>query len=255
MIPRLFVEADLSATVEIPLTEAQAHYLAHVLRRAPGDPVLLFNGRDGEWRAEIAEIGKRGGLAHLLRPMRRQTPGPDLHLLFAPVKRAALDAIVQKAVELGVARIRPVVTERTVVARVRTDRLQSVAIEAAEQCGRMDAPEVAEPEKLATALDGWPKERRIMFCDEAQNAPPPPALAALSAFQGAAPAPWAVLTGPEGGFSPDEQMRLRALSFVTPVGLGPRILRADTAVFTALALWQAALGDLGPAFKAQTPEH
>jgi len=247
---RLYNAADLAPGADIPLTDAQAHYLGAVMRQRPGDAVLAFNGRDGEWVAEIESLGRRNGALRAVRQRRPQVFGPDLDLLFAPVKRAPIDLIVQKAVELGARRLRPVLTDRTIVARVKTERLQAVAVEAAEQCGRLDAPPVAEPQKLADVISDWPAERRLLFCDEAGDDPGaewggPAGRAApvLEALGEAAPGPWAVLIGPEGGFTPEERARLRGLPFVTTGTLGPRILRSDTAVFAALALWQAALGD------------
>ena len=169
------------------------------------------------------------------RPQRRP---PDLWLLFAPVKKARTDSIVEKATELGVARLQPVFTRYTSSERLRADRLRAHAVEAAEQCGETWVPELAEPAKLGALLDGWDPARRLMFCDEERSAVP-----AASALAAAKPGPWAVLTGPEGGFAPEEALRLRALPWVLPVTLGPRILRADTAVVAALTMWQAALGD------------
>lgn len=250
---RIFVDAPLAEGGEAPLSQAQAHYLGHVLRLAPGDAVAAFNARDGEWRARIARLGKKDGSIAPVDQLRAAEAGPDLILLFAPVKRAPVDLIAQKATELGVAALQPVETARTVVSRVNVGRLQANAVEAAEQCGRLDVPRVHDPVKLVRLLDGWDPHRRILFCDEAGDDPAEdwggragrarPVLEALAPFAGETSGPWAILTGPEGGFAPDERARLRTLDFVTPATLGPRILRADTAALSAISLWQAALGD------------
>lgn len=252
MIPRLFVDAPLSQDAAAPLTAEQAHYLKNVLRREAGDAALVFNARDGEFEATILELKKRGGAARLGGRTREPVAEPDLTLCFAPVKRGPLETIVQKATELGAARLAPVITERTVATRINAARLQAIAMEAAEQSGRLSAPEVDAPVKLEDLIEQWPEERRLLFCDEAGDdaaaewggpeGRAAPLLDAVAGFAGA-PGPWAVLTGPEGGFSPTERDRLRALPFAVPATLGPRILRADTAVIAALSLWQAALGD------------
>ena len=234
---RLYIPHDLSAEARLELDAGQSRYLSSVMRQAVGGEVAVFNGRDGEWRARIAEIGKRAVTLSALSQSRPQAFGPDLDLVIAVVKRARLETIVEKAAELGVRRIRPVTTERTNTERVRVDRLNVIAVEAAEQTGRLDAPTVAEPVRLERLLADWEPGRRLMFCDEAGDAPP--ASRALSGEAGA----WSVLIGPEGGFAPDERERLRALPFATPVSLGPRILRADTAAISALTLWQSVLGD------------
>lgn len=239
---RLFVTGALSPGAEIVLSADQAHYLFTVMRLGPGGRVAVFNGRDGEWLAEVAEAGRRGGRLVARTPGQAQRHPPDLWLLFAPIKKARTDFIVEKATELGAARIQPVFTRLTAAARIRADRLRAHAIEAAEQCGETAVPEIAEAAKLDTLLDGWDPGRRLLFCDESRESVP--AREALhAAGQGRDPGPWAVLTGPEGGFAPEEVVRLRGLPFVTAVTLGPRILRADTAAVAALALWQATLGD------------
>jgi len=251
---RLHLPDDLSAGAEITPAAPQAHYLVSVMRAKAGESVLLFNGRDGEWRARLTAADRRACRLVVEALTRPQTAPPDLELVVALVKRARLETIVEKAVELGCRRIRLVVTRRTHADRARPPRLQAIATEAAEQTGRLDVPEVVEPEKLDAVLDGWDAGRRLMFCDEAGDDPGAEwggsdgrARPALEALSGAAEsAPWAVLIGPEGGFDPGERARLRGLSFVTPVTLGPRILRADTAVIAALTLWQAALGDWRP---------
>ncbi|MFT3973221.1 MAG: 16S rRNA (uracil(1498)-N(3))-methyltransferase [Amaricoccus sp.] len=237
---RLFVEAPLGHGATVALDPAQAHYLFAVMRLAAGDRLAVFNGRDGEWLAEVAAAGKRSGSLALVEPGQPQRVPPDLWLLFAPIKKARTDFIVEKAAELGAARIQPVFTRFTNAERIRPDRLRAHAVEAAEQCGETYVAEVAEPVKLGHLLDGWDPARRILFCDESRTARP--AAAALAA---APRGPWAILIGPEGGFSADEAARLRAMPGVLPVTLGPRVLRADTAACAALALWQAALGDWG----------
>ena len=218
---------------------AQSHYLLNVMRLAAGDELLLFNGRDGEWRAQVAASGKRACQLEVIEPTRPQMMGQDLDLVVALVKRARLETIVEKAAELGARRVRLVVTERVNAERTRVDRLQAIAVEASEQTGRLDVPEVLAPEKLTSMLAGWPADRPLMFCDEAGEAAP-----ALDALAGRAAGPWGVLIGPEGGFSPGERTLIRALPQAVAVSLGPRILRADTAAIAALTLWQAALGDL-----------
>lgn len=233
---RLFVEHPLGPGQSVPLSADQAHYLFAVMRIGPGDGVALFNGRDGEWRADVAAVAKRGGTLTCVEQTRPLLLPPDLWLLFAPIKKARTDFIVEKATELGAARILPVQTEFTNSERIARDRLQAHAVEAAEQCGGTFVPEVAELQPLPRLLAAWPEGRRLLWADEAL-AGPAETLAALPR------GPWAILIGPEGGFSAAERTRLRALPFVTPVGLGPRILRADTAAVAALALWQAALGD------------
>ena len=205
------------------------------MRLGAGDAILLFNGRDGEWRAVVEQAGKRAGSLRcvvLTAPLRLP---PDLWLLFAPIKKARTDFIVEKAVELGAARLVPVQTRFT-NERVRVDKLQAHAMEAAEQCGATFVPEVADLVALDRLLTAWPDERRLLWCDEARLGEP-------TALTGERDQPWAILIGPEGGFSVDEQQKLRAMPQVVPLSLGPRILRADTAVVAALTLWQATLGD------------
>ncbi len=252
---RLHVSQSLSQGAAVEPTADQARYLTAVMRLAPGDDLLLFNGRDGEWRAEVAEVTKRGCrlAAHSL--VRPQAPGPDLDLAVALVKRARLETIVEKATELGARRIRLLITRRTQADHTNVARLTAIATEAAEQTGRLEVPDVLEPVKLERLLDGWEAGRRLMFCDEAGDDPAEdwggaqgrarPALEALRGGPGGPwpGGPWAVLIGPEGGFAPEERQRLRGLDHVTPVTLGPRILRADTAAISALTLWQAARGD------------
>lgn len=235
---RLFVPADLEQGQALVLDPGQSRYLTAVMRRGVGDEVLVFNGRDGEWRAALEVTGKRGAIVRLAALERPQSLGPDVDLLVAVVKRTRVETIVEKAAELGARRVRLVITERTNAERARIDRLQIIAAEAAEQTGRMDVPQILEPVKLAKLLADWDAPRRLLFCDEAGDAKP-----VLAALDGAPPAPWAILIGPEGGFSPAERETLRGLAYATPATLGPRILRADTAAISALTLWQAAQGD------------
>ena len=250
--PRLYLDAVLADGVAIAADGAQASYLLNVLRLGAGDAVLVFNGRDGEWRARLSPRGKRGCELVPEALVRTQAGGPDIDYLFAPLKRARLDYMVQKATELGVGRLQPVITRRTVAERVNVERMRANVIEAAEQCGGTFVPEVDELQPLDRLLDRWPADRRILWCDE-HLAGRSSALTGLfagvsdDAPQGgrAAAGPWAILIGPEGGFAGAEQARLRAMPQTVPVALGPRILRADTAAVAALALWQAALGDWG----------
>ena len=239
---RLFVEAGLAAGVEAPLDEAQAHYLRHVMRRADGAPLSLFNGRDGEWKATLSLRGKKAAVALVGKQVRPQAAEPDLWLCFAPVKRARIDYIAEKATELGVSVLQPIVTQHTAVERVNVDRLRANAVEAAEQTERLTVPEVRSPVDLTRLLAEWPAGRRLMICDETGSGPPiAEALTGLDA--NARTAPWAIVIGPEGGFAAAELTALRRIKDVTAVGLGPRILRADTAALAALAVWQALVGD------------
>jgi len=235
---RLFISSDLAAKTRIDLDREQTHYLTNVMRLGPGAELLVFNGRDGEWRARVTEISKRGCALVAEQAERAQAVGPDLDLVVALVKRARLETIVEKAAELGVRRVLPVTTERTNAAYINVARLQAIAVEASEQTGRLDVPRVAAPTNLGQLVDAWPSDRRLMFCDEAGDAAP-----AAEALADAPAGPWAIVIGPEGGFSPAERTRIRALPNITPVSLGPRILRADTAAIAAISLWQAVLGD------------
>jgi 16S rRNA (uracil1498-N3)-methyltransferase len=234
---RLYVTGDLGEVVAVRLDEGQAHYLLHVLRAKAGDRVSLFNGRDGEWLAEITQADKRGVIATCGRQSAPQHGTPDIWLAFAPVKKVPSDYLVQKAVELGVSVLQPVFTRRTIVSRVNLERMRANAIEAAEQSERLSVPQTREPLTFDKLLAGWPAERRLIFCDEG-GAPP-----LATALRGLKSGPTALFTGPEGGFDPSERDLLRAQPFVTPVSLGPRILRADTAALAALAVWQALSGD------------
>jgi 16S rRNA (uracil1498-N3)-methyltransferase len=235
---RLFVRPDLSSGAEIEADRGQANYLLNVLRMKAGDAILLFNGRHGEWRARLAEGGRKGCRLAVEEQARAQTSAPDLHYLFAPLKHARLDYMVQKAVEMGAGRLRPVVTRHTQVARVNLDRMEANAIEAAEQCGILALPVIDPPEKLDAILAGWDPARRLIFCDEAAATANP-----ADALRGIPAGPAAVLIGPEGGFSGDEREDLLWRPYVTAISLGPRILRADTAAVAALTLVQTFIGD------------
>lgn len=234
---RLHVPQPLSAGAAVAPTLDQSRYLTQVMRLKAGDDLLVFNGQNGEWRCVIADVLKKGVVLKAQEQVRPQTFGPDLELIVAVVKKARVETIVEKAAELGARRVRLTLTQRTNTDRIRLDRLDAIAEEAAEQTGRLDVPMIDDPVKLSDILDGWQDGRRLMFCDETGGAP------VMTALQKAAPGPWAILIGPEGGFSPEERDRLRALPFTTAVSLGPRILRADTAAIAAMTLWQAAAGD------------
>ena len=239
---RLFVEAGLAAGIEAPLDEAQAHYLRHVMRRPDGAALSLFNGRDGEWAATLSVRGKKAAVALVGAQLRAQAAESDLWLCFAPVKRARIDYIAEKATELGVSVLQPIRTQHTIVERVNVERLRANAVEAAEQTERLSVPEVRVPVDLARLLGEWPGGRRLLMCDETGSGPPiAEVLSALDAPARAAP--WAIVVGPEGGFAAAELALLRRIKDVTAVGLGPRILRADTAALAALAVWQALAGD------------
>ncbi|KAA5597256.1 16S rRNA (uracil(1498)-N(3))-methyltransferase [Blastochloris sulfoviridis] len=235
---RLFAEGQFAPDAEISIGPDATNYLANVLRLRVGDEVLLFNGRDGEWRARIADLKKRGAMLVLRGQTRPQSVPCDLWYLFAPLKHARLDYMVQKAVEMGASVLQPVMTRRTQASRVNLERMHANAIEAAEQCGILSVAEVRPVAALDDLLAAWPAERTLVFCDE--DAPPGGAPAALAA---APKGPLAVLVGPEGGFDPAERERLAALPGVVRLSLGPRILRADTAAVAALALVQAIRGD------------
>ena len=233
---RLFVEHPLAPGNSVPVYRDQANYLFNVMRLAVGAHILLFNGVDGEFLAEVADAGKRRGLLLVREQTKPLKMPPDLWLLFAPIKKARTDFIVEKAAEMGAARIIPVTTQFTNSDRIRRDKLQAHAMEAAEQCGGTYVPEVADITKLGTILDTWPDDRQLMFCDEAR-------VGAAETLAQANKGPWAILIGPEGGFSAAERERLHKMPQTTPISLGPRILRADTAAVAALTIWQSALGD------------
>lgn len=248
--PRLFVMADLVKGAPVALNAEQANYLFRVLRLGVGDPVRIFNGRDGEWTAKISEAMRSAGFLTVGTQIREQASVADLELLFAPLKKARTDYVVEKATELGVSIIRPVLTQRTQTKVVRVDRLQKIAAEAAEQTERLDAPHVEEVEHLLERLGKWRAERRLIYCDEegdetraqtgaAVDRPPP----IYDAIRDLPEGPAAILIGPEGGFTDEERARLRDLDFCLPVSLGPRVLRAETAAVAALSVWQAVKGD------------
>ena len=235
---RLYVEAPLGPNAHIAPSADQAHYLLHVMRAKPGERVSLFNGRDGEWRAEIVDVTKRSCTFVCETQTAQQTHAPDLWLVFAPIKKTPSDYLAQKATELGVRVLQPVFTRRTIVTRVNLERMRANAIEAAEQSGRTDIPETREPLSLEKLLANWPTDRKLLFCDEAGDAP-----TIAKALQSSRNETWAILTGPEGGFDPRERELIRAVPSVVPVTLGRRILRADTAALAALAVWQSLAGD------------
>lgn len=234
--PRLFVEQPLAAGAAVPLDGAQAHYLGGVMRLKVGDPVKLFDDSNGEWLAIAESVGKRALVLRVERKLRERETVPDLWLCAAPIRKGRVDWVAEKACELGVARLVPVLTRRAVVDKVNADRLRAHMIEAAEQCGRTALPTLADPVKLGALLADWPAERTLFFADETGGVP------ALDAMR-AQPGPAAILIGPEGGFDDAEREAIRALPQAVAIGLGPRILRADTAAAATVALWMAAAGD------------
>jgi len=238
--PRLYVEAPLAEGANVALDSAQTHYLVTVLRLKSGDRVLVFNGRDGEWSAALTVL-KRSAALVVGAKTREQTSPADLHYLFAPLKAARFDYMVQKAVEMGVSRLQPVLTRHSQVARVNTDRMRANAIEAAEQCGILSLPDIEAPVALAHLLAQWDPARRLMFCDEDAEVTDP-----VCILSGLPRSSLAVLIGPEGGFAEDERASLLKLPNVIRLSLGPRILRADTAAVAALTLVQALIGDWRP---------
>ncbi len=241
---RLFVDAPLTAESRLELDDAQTHYLGHVMRFDAGDGVILFNGRDGEWSAVVEGFGKNRCSLSLNRQIRRQAEASGPWLAFAPLKKTPTDFLVEKATELGVSRLCPVFTGRTNSARINLDRMRKHAIEAAELSERLTVPEIAQPETLEQFAAGWPKDRLLLMLDESGGGRPiAEVLTELSAEGGANPEACGFLSGPEGGFDGGERDALVTLDFVTAVGLGPRILRAETAALAALACWQALLGD------------
>ena len=235
---RLFVDASLSSGARVDCTSEQANYLRNVLRLADGASILIFNGRDGEWRARLICTGKKSLALDVEEKVREQHGGPDLTYVFAPLKRARLDYMVQKATEMGVARLSPVLTRRTVAERVNVARMKANAIEAAEQCGILRIPEVDEPMKIGHLIEAWDAKRTLVFCDE--DAPLGSPIRLLQEIE---PGPLAVVIGPEGGFAPEERDLILAQPFARAISLGPRILRADTAAVAALTLVNAVLGD------------
>jgi len=237
--PRLFVDQSLQPRAEITLAVEQAHYLGSVLRLVAGDAVVVFNSADGEFLAHVAEAAKKKMVLRLERQTSAVTPPPDIDYLFAPLKHARLDYLVQKATELGARRLRPVITARTIAERVNLERMKANVIEAAEQCNLVFVPEVLEPVSLNAALRDWDNARALIYCDE--TAAQGDAVAVLSKLK----TPAAIVVGPEGGFTIEERAVLKALPYVTAISLGPRIMRADTAAVAVLALVQAVLGDWG----------
>ncbi|MEL6690495.1 MAG: 16S rRNA (uracil(1498)-N(3))-methyltransferase [Pseudomonadota bacterium] len=234
-IVRLFVDHPLSEGQTVPLDRDHANRLFNVMRLGVGAEVRLFNGRDGEWRAKVSEAGKRGGVLTVEDQTAPLQMPPDLWLLFAPIKKDRTDFIVEKAAEMGASRIVPIQTDYTQGDRLKQDRLQAHAVAAAEQCGGTYVPEVTSLQKLSPLLATWPEERQLMFCDEAATG------GALPSPAAGTQEPWAIVIGPEGGFSAQERQKLSAIGHT--VTLGPRILRADTAAVAALTLWQMQLGD------------
>ncbi len=239
---RLYIDTTLTINGLIGLSQEHAHYLGGVMRKKVGASVAVFNGRDGEWACEIAEIKKRAATLRVIGRIKEQASEPDLMLAFAPIKKARIDFMAQKATELGVSHLQPVFTRRTNVERVKSERLYANAIEAAEQCERLSVPKVSEPTKLDDLLASWPSERMIMFCDEdLSGRSAHEALSTLTDKQKTHP--WAILIGPEGGFDDTERAAIRAMKQTVVVSLGPRVLRADTAAMAAISLWQSAIGD------------
>lgn len=234
---RLYVDVPLGKGQSLSLSKDQAHYITGVMRQKVGAKVALFNGRDGEWQAELAEAGKRRAVLICLEQSKAQKTPPDVWLYFAPIKKVRTDFIVEKAAELGAARICPVQTDFTNAERIRQDRLQAHAVEAAEQCGETYVPPVEALQKLDAVLAEWPTDRKLLFCDETLVND------ATQGLVGAKDEKWAILIGPEGGFSDKEIVKLRAMDVTHPISLGPRVLRADTATVAALTLWQNTLGD------------
>ena len=236
-LTRLYVEGALSGESSIELSKEQAHYLGNVLRKGEGDAVRIFNGTYGEWRAEITVLSKRNATLVAREQLREPKPCPDITLCFAPVRKHRTTFIIEKATELGARAIQPVITARTQFPKFNAAKAGMQAIEAAEQTERLDIPSIEEPQKLEVLLRGWDTGRHLIFADEAGGTAS--AMQVLPSLQG----PAAILIGPEGGFTPQERDLMRTKSFVTPVSLGPRILRADTAALSLLTLWQAVQGD------------
>jgi len=239
-LTRLYIEADLQFNAELTLQRAQTHYLSTVLRKSAGEIIRLFNGRDGEWAAEIVSLEKRTGKIRLTKRLREHRSAPDIHLLFAPVRKHRTTFILEKATELGVSDLFPIITARTQFPRLNLEKGRLQIIEAAEQTERLDIPTLHSPRKLNDLLDHWGQNRRIIFADEGGGCLP--AKEAISSLTG----PMSLLVGPEGGFVPKERDRLLGMDCVTPVSLGPRILRADTAALSLLTVWQSVHGDWSP---------
>jgi 16S rRNA (uracil1498-N3)-methyltransferase len=235
--PRLYVETSLADGRELTLSKEHGHYLIHVLRLVSGDAVAVFNAADGEWLGYITTVSKKAVALRLERATSAVKAPPDIDYIFAPLKHARLDYVVQKATELGARRLRPVITQRTIAERVNLERMKANAIEAAEQCNLVFVPEVLEPAPLPKVLAEWQPHRRLIYCDETAAVANP-----VMALKGVT-LPAAVLVGPEGGFTHEERSHLKSLAFVTAISLGPRIMRADTVAIAALSLVQATLGD------------
>nr|WP_200834895.1 16S rRNA (uracil(1498)-N(3))-methyltransferase [Phyllobacterium salinisoli] len=235
---RLFIDAPLGGGRHVEPSAETAHYLSNVLRMKDGNEILVFNGRDGEWKARLRVEGKKRIGLDVLEETRPQTPQPDLVYCFAPLKQGRLDYLVQKAVEMGAGVLQPVITQHTQVPKIGIERIRANAVEAAEQCGVLSLPECREAVKLDRLLDEWDPTRRLIFCDEGHETNNP-----LPLLQALGPGPLGLIIGPEGGFSEEERTLMRRLPFVTAIPLGTRILRADTAAVAALALVQATIGD------------
>ena len=233
-LPRLYVETPLGAGVRVELDAAQANYLGNVMRLKEGDQLLIFDGMSGEWLAEIAEAARKRMTLSVGEPTRPQESAPDLWLAFAPVKKGRVDWLVEKSVELGVARLLPVVTQRTIVDKLNLDRMRAHIIEAAEQCGRTALADIDEPVRLDAFLKQRDFARTLYFADETGGEP------AATAFQSG---PSMILTGPEGGFTPEEAAAVRSAPNSRAISLGPRILRAETAALAAVAAWMSTAGD------------
>ena len=233
-LQRLLVPAPLGSEVSVAVEGPQAHYLANVMRMAVGSQLLLFDGMSGEWLAEVVEVSRKRVVLTVRQQTRQQEVAADLALAFAPIKKGRVDWLVEKAVELGVARLQPVITRRTIVDRLNLDRMRSHIVEALEQCGRTSIATIDEPVKVDAFLQGFDPDRTLYFADETGGAP------ARSAF---APGPATILTGPEGGFTTEEAQSIREAPGAIAIGLGPRILRADTAALAAVTAWMTAVGD------------
>ena len=233
---RLFVDHTLGEAQSVPLNKDQAHYIFSVMRKSIGETILIFDGNNGEWEASIEEISKKSGLLFCIKQTKPQIMPPDLWLFFSPLKKVRTDFIVEKATELGVAKIIPVQTEHTNADRIKLSRLSAHAIEAAEQCGGTYIPKIEELQKIKEVLENFPPNRRLLFCDEKLQA-------SEVNLENLKKGKWAILVGPEGGFSEIERNYLKGLKFTFSISLGPRILRADTAAVTAISLWQNYLGD------------
>ena len=233
---RLFVDHTLGKAQSVPLNKDQAHYIFSVMRKSIGETILIFDGNNGEWEASIEEISKKSGVLLCIKQTKPQIMPPDLWLFFSPLKKVRTDFIVEKATELGVAKIIPVQTEHTNADRIKLTRLSAHAIEAAEQCGGTYIPKIEELQKINEVLENFPLDRRLLFCDEKLQA-------SEVNLENLKKGKWAILVGPEGGFSEIERNYLKGLKFTFSISLGPRILRADTAAVTAISLWQNYLGD------------